>query len=130
MCSQCVRACLSWLVLCYQTITASIWPGRGLPVRFRQLMRWRTQVEWSGWRRGCQCVKGFWICSTHVGSGLCGCGGVWWNVIDVIVCLLMLTRLCCTSGVVCGLPVVSQKFLENGGPLSTGWCCCGCVLAP
>ena len=24
--------------------------------------------------------------------------GVWWNVIDVIVCLLVLTRLCCIIG--------------------------------
>ena len=32
--------------------------------------------------------------------------GVWWNVINVIVCLLVLTRLCCTIGIVCGLLVV------------------------
>ena len=53
---------------------------------------------------------------------------VWWNVIDVIVNLLVLTRLCCTIGIVCGrLPVVGQNFLENGRMV---WCCCGCVLAP
>ena len=28
--------------------------------------------------------------------------GVWWNAIDVIVCLLVLSRLCC---IVCELPV-------------------------
>ena len=42
--------------------------------------------------------------------------GVWWNVIDVIVCLLVLTRLCCIIGIVCGLPVVGGNFLENGPP--------------
>ena len=31
--------------------------------------------------------------------------GEWWNVNDIIVCLLVLSRLCCTSGSVCGLPV-------------------------
>ena len=39
--------------------------------------------------------------------------GVWWNV---IVCLLVLTRLCHTISTVCGLPVVSQNFLENEPP--------------
>ena len=65
-----------------------------------------------------------WICSTHAGSELCGCGGG--NVNDVIVCLLVLFKLCCTIGIVCGLPMVSQNFLENGRP---GWWCCGWVLA-
>ena len=32
---------------------------------------------------------------------------------DVIVCHLLLTRLCC---IVCGLPVVGQNLLENGPP--------------
>ena len=39
-------------------------------------------------------------------------------------------RLCCTIGIVCGLPVVGGNFLENGSPWGTGWCCCGRVLAP
>ena len=39
--------------------------------------------------------------------------GVWWNGTDVIVCILMLSRLCYVSGNVCGLLVVSQTFIEN-----------------
>ena len=39
--------------------------------------------------------------------------GVWWDVIDVIVYFLVLTRLCCTIDIVCTLPVVGQNFLEN-----------------
>ena len=38
-------------------------------------------------------------------------------------CLLVLTRLCCVLGIVCGLPVVSRNFLENGPPWGTGWRC-------
>ena len=38
--------------------------------------------------------------------------GVWWNVINVIVCLLVLTRLCCTIGIVCGLLVGYQWSVE------------------
>ena len=52
----------------------------------------------SGWKRGCQCVKGCWL----FGGGFApptqevGCVvvvGVWWNFIDVIVCLLVLTSV-------------------------------------
>ena len=39
--------------------------------------------------------------------------GVWWNVVDVIVSLIILV-LCCTIGIVCGLSV--GRFLENGPP--------------
>ena len=42
--------------------------------------------------------------------------GVWWSGTDVIVCLLMQSRLCCVSGNVCGLLVVSQVLIENGRP--------------
>ena len=54
------------------------WPGR---VQFSQLMRWRTQVEWraQGERLSvCErlLIVWRWICSTHTGSGLCGCGGM------------------------------------------------------
>ena len=39
---------------------------------------------------------------------------LWWGVVmDVMVCL---SRLCCNGGIVCGLPVVCQNFLENGHP--------------
>ena len=31
--------------------------------------------------------------------------GVCWNVIDDLVFVLVLSELCCTSGIVCGLPV-------------------------
>ena len=47
-----------------------------------------------------------WICSTHAGSGLFGC-----DTID-IVCLLVLSRLCCTIGIVCGLPVGFRWSVE------------------
>ena len=115
----CVRARgLSWHDL-WPFTTPLHWPGRGSPVLFSQLMRWRTQVEWqaqSGWR-GFQCVEGCWLC----GGGLAPptqevhcvvVVGVWWNVIDVIECLLVLTRLCCTNDVVCGLPVGFQWSVE------------------
>ena len=59
-------------------------------------MSWRTQ---SGWRSG----GGFAPRMQELGCVVVV--GVWWNVIDVIVCLLVLSRLCCTSGIVCGLPV-------------------------
>ena len=35
--------------------------------------------------------------------------GVWWSVTDVLVRILMLSRLCCVSGNVCGL-LVAIKF--------------------
>ena len=41
----------------------------------------------------------------------------------------MLLRLCCVSGNVCALPVVSQIFIECRHPCGTGWWCFGCVLA-
>ena len=37
---------------------------------------------------------------------------LWWNVIDVLVCLLVLTRLCCIIGIVCGLPVGFRWSVE------------------
>ena len=86
------------------------WPGRDLPVQFSQLMRCRTQVEWrvqSGWRRGCKRLLNVWVC----GGGFApptqevDCVVVvrmWWNVIDIIVCLLVLS---CIIGIVCGLTV-------------------------
>ena len=55
-----------------------------------------------------------WTCSTHAGSGLCGC------VINIIVCLLVLTRHCLWTS--SGLLVVGWNFLENGPPRGTGWC--------
>ena len=45
---------------------------------------------------------------------------VWWSGTDVIVCILMLSRLCCVSGNVCGLPVGfrwSVKFSLRTGVL-------------
>ena len=48
-----------------------------------------------------------------------GCWGVWWNGTEVIVCILILSWLCCVIGNVCGLPVGFQwsiKFsLRTGG---------------
>ena len=44
--------------------------------------------------------------------------GVWWNV---IVCLLVLSRLCCTIGIVSGLPVGFWWLVEiswRTGPLA------------
>ena len=46
----------------------------------------------------------------------------WLNDIDSIVFILVLSRLCCGSGIVCGLLVVSQHFIENGSACSTERC--------
>ena len=62
-----------------------------------------------------------WTCSTHA-----LCGGM--SSTSLCAFLLVLTMLCCTMGIVCGLPVVGQNFLENGPPWGTGWCCCRRVL--
>ena len=101
------------------------WPSRGLPVL---LMRWRTQVEWQPQYRGCQCVKGCLLCR----GGLVGyvvvveCHQRYCVPFGVDQAVLYYSHCLWTSG---GLPVVSQKFLENGTLRGTGWCCCGCVLA-
>ena len=42
--------------------------------------------------------------------------GVWWNGIDGLVLVLVSSRLCCISDIVCGLLVVSQNFVENARP--------------
>ena len=47
---------------------------------------------------------------------------VWWNVIHVIVYILVLSRQCCTSGIVCVLPVVDQKFFWRVGVLEEQDC--------
>ena len=53
------------------------------------------------------------------------CSALSWVIMmgDVMVCLLMLLRLCCNSGIVCGHSVVSQKLLENGHTVL--WVCLG-----
>ena len=78
-----------------------------------------------------QFVRGLWLCGSGVAPPTqeVGCVTVMWNVEEVMVCPSVLSRLCCNSGIVCGLPVVCQNFLENGHPWATEWCCCGCVLA-
>ena len=53
-----------------------------------------------------------WTYSTHAGSECVVVVGVWWNVIDVIVCLLVLTRPCCTIDTVCGLLVGFQWLVQ------------------
>ena len=55
-----------------------------------------------------------------------GCVDVWWNAINVIMCLLVLIWLCCTIGIVCGLLVVGQDFLDlleerDGAVLGVIW---------
>ena len=83
-----------------------------------------------GWRRGCQwlLIVWRWTCSTHVGSGLCGwCGGMSSTSLCAFWCWPGCVGIVWTSG---GLLVVGQNFLQNGPPWETGWCCCGCVLAP
>ena len=113
------------------------WPGRGLPVQFSQLMRWRTQVEWraqSGWRRGCQCVKG-WLCGGGFAPltqevscfvGVVECHWCHCMPFGVVQAVLYYWHCLWISG---GLLVVSQHFLENGHRWGTGWRCCGSVLA-
>ena len=53
-----------------------------------------------------------WNCSTHAGSGLCGRGR--WKVTDVVVFLMVSSRLCCNNGIVCGLPVGFQWSVKPG----------------
>ena len=61
------------------------------------------------------------FCSTHAGSGIIVMG-VWWNVVEVMVCVVeAVVALSLFAG-------CQSKFL--GEWASTGWCCCGCVLAP
>ena len=88
------------------------WPGRGLSVRFSHPGGMASTV-WRVYEK--LLIMWRWTCA---GSGLCGCG--WDDVIDVIVCLLLALW---TSG-------GQSKFLGEWGPWGTGWCCCGCVLAP
>ena len=99
-------------------------PGKGLQGWFSQLMTPRTQVEWraqSGWAvsvwMDIDRVEMVLLHSCRSGLRLCG-GGVCWNVIDVLVCFLVLSRqwhCLWTSG---GLPVVGQNFLENWASLT------------
>ena len=64
-------------------------------------MEWWAQ---SGWRRGCQVVYCVKVDLLHPLRKWVV--WLWWgNVIDVIEHLLVLSRLCCTSGIVCGLPL-------------------------
>ena len=89
-----------------------------------RLMSLRTQVQLravSSWRGACLRVKGWQLCGGGVAPPTQGVGraivlGVWCSGTDVIVCILMLLRLCCVSGNVCGFLVVSQIFIENGRP--------------
>ena len=57
--------------------------------------------------------------------------GVWWKYIEAM-CVFQCCQGCVALVVVfvdfSGFPLVSQKFIENGYPLGTGLCCCGCVL--
>ena len=64
----------------------------------------------SGWRIACLHVKGWRLCGGSVAPPTQEVGrtivlGVWWSGTDIIVCILILLRLCCVSGNVCGLPV-------------------------
>ena len=89
--------CYGWSLI---FATPLHWPGRSLQ---SQLMRLRTQVElWahSSWRRGCQCVKDQWLCGGGVAPPMqeVGCiivWVVWWNGIDGIVCILVLSKWHC-----------------------------------
>ena len=82
-------------------------------------------------RRGCQCVKGCWLCgggflprTQEVGCVVVvGCGRM---------SLMSLCAFWCCSGcaVLVALLTFSGRFMENGCPWETGLCFCGCVLAP
>ena len=77
------------------------WPVRSLQTWVSQLMRLRSLVEMSGWRSVCEslvivvllhpCMKWHCVCV--------GGGGLLWSG---IVCILVLSRQCCISGIVCG----------------------------
>ena len=73
-------------------------PNSGLPVEDPGEI---LQAQ-SGWRRGCQCVKGW---GGGVGPPMLevNCFVVWWNGTDGFVCILMLLRLC-GIGAMVGLP--------------------------
>ena len=83
-------------------IAGTVWLEERLSVCERLLIVWR------------------WTCSTHAGSGLCGCGG---GVVECHRCpcvpfgvdqaVLYYWHCLWTSG---GLPVVGRNFLENGPP--------------
>ena len=68
-------------------VAGTFWPEQGLSVRERWLTVWR------------------WCCSTHAEVCCVIVMGVWWNVVEVMVCPSVLSRLCCNSGIVRGLPV-------------------------
>ena len=62
------------------------------------------------WRGACVLVKGWWLCVGGVAPSTQEVSraivlGMWWNGTDVILCVLMLSRLCCVSGHTCGLTV-------------------------
>ena len=70
-------------------------------------------------------VKGYRLCGGGVAPPTQGVGGaivlgVWCSGTDVIVCILMLSRLCCVSGNVCGLSVAVCWPLPSG--LASGHC--------
>ena len=76
----------------------------------------------------CLLVKGWWLCGVGVAPPTqeVGCAivlGVWWKGTDLIVCILMLSRLCCDSGNVCGLPVgFCGKSIFFDWEWASGWC--------
>lgn len=47
----------------------------------------------------------------------------------IVACILVLWKFCAFCGIDCGLPLVSQHLIENGGHRGTGQCSCGWVLA-
>ena len=76
------------------------------------------QSDHGGWRRGCQVIDCVEVDLLHPRRKWVV--WLWWGyVIDLIVCLLVLTRLCFTIGIFCGLPVCFRwsKFLGEWASL-------------
>ena len=84
-------------------------PGRSLPSQFSRLMSSKNQVEWrahSGWSRGCHSMCERWLTVWRwYSTQEVGCVIVMGSVVEVMVCPLVLSRLCCNSSIVCGFPV-------------------------
>ena len=80
----------AWVLVC---LSGHLWP---LP---RPLIGCLFMVGGEGW----------WIVPLTQKVGCEVVVGVWWNVINVIVCLLVSTRLCCTIYI--ALPLVGKNFL-------------------
>ena len=107
-------------------IVMVFYSGRERPC---QLMRHYMPVWSDGSQQWCKVdvvVLG-WCCSAHTGMKWALAWAVWQNGHEWVLCLRKLYVL---TGIDCGLLVVSQQLIDNGGPYCTGWYCFGRNLVP